>query len=68
MLGKLIVNVPLEKVNSCCSELLEHMRAYHSHICSAITEGRTLTPELKEDILSAARKYVNSVYPSKEDR
>ncbi len=68
MLGKVMVNVPLEKVNSCCSELLEHMRAYHSHICSAITEGRTLTPELKEDILSAARKYVNSVYHTNENR
>ena len=64
MLNKIMVNVPLDKVNSCCAELLEHMRAYHSHICSALSEGKTLTPELKEDILAAARKYVDSVYPS----
>ena len=64
MLGKVMVNVPLDKVNSCCSDLLDHMRISHGHICSAITDGRTLTPELKEDILEAARKYVNSVYPS----
>ena len=64
MLNKVMINVPLNQVNSCCDALLDYMRAAHSGICDSISENRILTPELKDSIISAARKYVNSVYPS----
>ena len=61
MLNKVMVNVPLAKVNSCCDGLLDYMRSAHSNICDSISEGRTLTPELKDAIIAAAKKYVASV-------
>ncbi len=65
MLNKVMINVPLNQINSCCDALLDYMRAAHSEICDSISENRSLTPELKDSIISAARKYVNSVYLSK---
>ncbi|MBE7017785.1 MAG: F0F1 ATP synthase subunit alpha [Ruminococcaceae bacterium] len=61
MLNKVMVDIPLSQISSCCDGLLDYMRSSCSNICDSITQGRSLTPELKDSIISAARKYVNSV-------
>ncbi len=64
MLGKTMVNVPLREVDGCCSALLEHMHATEAALCAHITDSGILSPETKEQILRAARRYVDSAYPA----
>ncbi len=67
MLGKVMTNVPVKEVNACCAALLEHMNSAESHICEEINVGGVLTPELREAILAAAGKFVDSAYPDTKD-
>ncbi len=63
MLSKVMVNVPLKDINSCCDALLDHMRTVHSYICDEITSTRALTPETRSAILAAAKSFVDAAYP-----
>ena len=64
ILGKLMTNVPLKDINSCCARLLEHMSINHSYICRELMDNKTLTPQLKEQISSAARSFIDAGWPA----
>ncbi len=62
VLSKVMTNVPLKDMNSCCDALLEHMKSAHGHICHELIAGKSLSPELREAIVSAARNFVDTIY------
>ena len=65
VLSKLMVNVPLGEVNDCCAALLAHMKSAHGHICHELIAGKSLTPKLREEIISAARGFIEAGWPAK---
>jgi len=64
MLSKLMLRVPLNEVNRCCAELLEHFSAVHGHICQELISSKSLSPKLREDIVSAAGSFIDAKWPA----
>ena len=63
MLNKVMVNVPLSEVNLCCESLLNHMRSTREDICSELSAIGVLSPELRAEILSTAKAFVDAAWP-----
>ena len=63
MLGKALVSVPLQDVDSCCIRLIEHFRSAEARLWDEISTGKKLSPEQREQIIASARRFAEAAYP-----
>ena len=57
-LDRLFTLVPLNLVKECQKKLIANFEENNSLLCEKIEEERILTPEIKEEILSIARSFI----------
>ena len=56
----LFVEVPLREIKAVQNQLLQYFELQHSDICHRITVGKTYSEELKNDIIAAAKIFMNA--------
>ena len=59
--GGLFTDLPADRVNEARAGLFEFFKTEYPAICIRIDHGKKYSPELKEDILKAARRFFASV-------
>ena len=59
-LAKAFVKLPLKRVKECQLKLLSYFAKNCPLICSKLESERVLTPEIKEEIINNAKKFVES--------
>ena len=56
----LFVEVPLREIKAVQNQLLQYFELQHSDICHRITVGKTYSEELKNDIIAAAKIFMDA--------
>ena len=64
-LHQLFLPVPVDKVNTAASELLQHIEQKTPELCSRIDSTGKLTDEDRDQIIALAKEFLTEAYAGK---
>lgn len=59
--ANLFANIPTKDIKSAQAKLLEHFERYENVVCQRIERNKTYSDELKEEIVSIAKKFLDTL-------